>query len=175
MNDIHTRRLGSGPGWTTFLITQLGSLAASRYAERLTSLDLNPAHSGLLRAIAAQPGRSQQAVAAQMGLLPSRLVALVDELEQLKLVERRRSTSDRRNYALHLTATGEDTLKAVGQVANKHGNDFLAPLDPEERKTLGGLLSRLADHHGLTPGVHPGYTWMGRGDDTRPAHNPEAG
>jgi len=173
MTDIPPRRPGPGTGWTTFLVTQLGSLAASRFAEHLTPLGLNPAHSGLIRAIAAQPGRSQQALAAQLGLLPSRLVSLVDELQELQLVERRRNASDRRNYALHLTSAGEDALKAVGRVASEHGDEFLAPLDPEERKTLATLLGRLADHHGLTPGVHPGYAAMGRGDD-RPARSPEA-
>jgi DNA-binding MarR family transcriptional regulator len=166
MTSVHTWRPGNGPGWTAFLVTQLGSLAAAHYAERIAALGLNPAHTGLLRAIASEPGRSQQALAAQLGLLPSRLVALVDELEELNLVERRRSTVDRRNYALHLTSVGETTMRGVGRAARDHGLAFLAPLDEDERTTLAGLLGRLAEHHGLTPGVHPGYRDLGRDADT---------
>ena len=36
-------------------------------------------------------------------------------------------------------------------------------LDAQERKTLAELLARIADQQGLTPEVHPGYKWMGRG------------
>jgi DNA-binding MarR family transcriptional regulator len=175
MTDSHTRRPGAGPGWTVFLITQLGSLAASRYSERLAPLGLNPAHTGLLRAVAAEPGRSQQALAAQLGLLPSRLVALVDELEQLSLLERRRNLADRRNYALHLTEAGGQAMQAIGRVVGQHGTDFLAPLDQEERRQLNDLLGRLATHHGLAPGVHPGYATLGRGDTSQSADAPKAG
>lgn len=159
---------GLRPGRTTFLLTQVGSLAAARYAERIAPLGLTAPHAGLLRAIEAQPGRSQQAVAAELGLLPSRLVSLVDELERLNLVERRRNATDRRHYALFLTDGGRELLTSVGRVSGEHGNDFLAPLDADEREVLARLLATLAEHHGLTPGVHPGYAHLGRGEETPP-------
>lgn len=96
------------------------------------------------------------------GLLPSRLVALVDGLERDGLIERRRNPRDRRHHALHLTAAGEQRLHDVGRVAEQHGADLLAPLTDDERATLSQLLTRLATHHGLTPGVHPGYRALGR-------------
>jgi DNA-binding MarR family transcriptional regulator len=172
MTDLEPPQPDARPGWTAFLVTQLGSLAASRYAERLVPLGLNPAHTGLLRAVSLEPGRSQQALAGQLSLLPSRLVALIDELEQLGLVERRRNPTDRRNYALHLTAKGEQLMQTIGRLAAEHGNDFLEPLNQEERRQLNDLLSRLAAHHGLAPGVHPGYARLGRGDAARPAQTP---
>lgn len=143
----------------------MGTLAAARYAQRIAPLGLTAPHTGLLRVVEAQPGRSQQAVAAQLGLLPSRLVSLVDELERLDLVERRRNATDRRHYALFLTETGRELLGSVGRVSAEHGTDFLAPLDDDERVVLGRLLARLAEHHGLAPGVHPGYARLGRGEE----------
>jgi DNA-binding MarR family transcriptional regulator len=151
-----------GPGGVAFLLAQLGALAAIRFAERLGPLGLTPAHAGLLRAVAAESGRSQQAVAEQLGLLPSRLVALVDEAEREGLIERRRNSADRRNYALHLTSAGHDRLRDIGRVAQQHGEDFLAPLPAADRAVLGRLLGRLVTHHGLAPGVHPGYRTLGR-------------
>lgn len=74
-----TSRL-AGPGGTAFLIAQLGAHAAQRFAERLDELDLTPPQAGLLRAIADGPGRSQQALAAQLGTKATRLVALLDGL-----------------------------------------------------------------------------------------------
>lgn len=162
MNGSAERRPGSGPGWTAFLVAQLGSLAATRFTERLVPLHVSPAHAGLLRAVAAGPGQSQQALSVHLGLLPSRLVALVDELEGNELLERRRNPHDRRHHALHLTAAGEERLREIGRVAHAHGEDFLAPLDQEDRAALGRLLGTLAAHHDLTPGVHPGYRSLGR-------------
>src|SRR5262245_65117642 len=107
---------------------------------------MDPPQAGFLRAIADAPGRSQQALSAQLGLLPSRLVTLVDELETEGLVERRRNPQDRRHHALHVTPQGEERLKALGRQARAHGESLLEPLSERERATLGRLLRKVADH-----------------------------
>jgi DNA-binding MarR family transcriptional regulator len=150
-----------------FLLAQVGGLAASRFAERIAPLALAPAHAGLLRVIGTEPGLSQQAVSRKLGLVASRLVTLVDELEVDGSVERRRNPRDRRQYGLYLTPVGEQRIKEIGALAQLHGDDLLAPLSAADRATLGRLLVQLADAHGLTPGVHPGYRNLGR--DQRPA------
>jgi DNA-binding MarR family transcriptional regulator len=146
----------SGPG-SAFLLAQLGAYAASRFAERIAEIDLTPPQTGLLRAIAAQPGRSQQALATLLGTPPSRLVTLVDGLDERGFVERRRNPDDRRLHALHLTEEGEKLLRRIGEVARAHDEAICGTLEPEERDTLRALLAKLAAEHGLTPGVHPGY------------------
>jgi DNA-binding MarR family transcriptional regulator len=152
----------TGSGNTAFLVAQLGGLAAMRFAERLAPLGLSPAQAGLLRAVNDRPGRSQQALSAELSLLPSRLVAMVDELEGDGVLERRPNPTDRRHHALHLTPAGEQLLREIGQVAQQHAHAFLAPLDAEGQQTLATLLGQLAAGHGLTAGVHPGYSAMGR-------------
>jgi DNA-binding MarR family transcriptional regulator len=159
--DISTGT-GSGTGHLAFLVAQVGALAAQRFAERLARVHLSPAQAGLLRAVASGPGRTQQAVSGQLGLLPSRLVVLVDELEREGLIERRRDPADRRNYALYLTEAGTRRLGQIGALARAHGEDLLAPLQRAEREELSDLLTRLAEHHGLTPDVHPGFRSLGR-------------
>jgi DNA-binding MarR family transcriptional regulator len=120
-------------------------------------LKLVPAHAGILRILAATPAMTQQALATALGTQPSRLVALVDELESKGLVERRAHQSDRRSYALHLTEAGKSTLQAIGRVAREHQQTLLAALSEEEQRQLAGLLQRVADQQGLIPRVHPGY------------------
>ena len=93
-----------------FLVAQLGAYAAERFGERAAALDFTRPQAGLLRLISREPGQSQQAVARRLGTPPSRLVALVDGLEQRGLIERRRNPGDRRNYALHPTAAGEQAM-----------------------------------------------------------------
>ncbi|MEU7813590.1 MarR family transcriptional regulator [Pseudonocardia sp. NPDC049154] len=146
----------SGPG-SAFLLAQLGAYAAGRFAERIAELDLTPPQTGLLRAIAAEPGQSQQALARLLGTPPSRLVALVDGLDERGLVERRRNPDDRRLHALHLTQDGEALLRRIAEVGRAHDDAICGPLDEADRARLRDLLARLADAHGLTPGVHPGY------------------
>src|SRR6201993_510598 len=107
-------------GGVAFLLAQLGHHAAERFSERIAALDLTPPHAGILRAIAAAPGGSQQALSTQLQLLPSRVVAFVDELEDRGYVERRPNPDDRRQYALYLTADGRKLMEKVSRIARQH-------------------------------------------------------
>jgi DNA-binding MarR family transcriptional regulator len=61
------------------------------------------------------------------------------------LVERRRSTKDRRHSELVLTTQGQRTLDKLSNIAAK------------ERDTLATSCRKIIAHQGLTPEVHPGY------------------
>jgi DNA-binding MarR family transcriptional regulator len=155
-----------------FLVAQVGAHAAMRFAERLSALDLTPPHAGILRFVNASGGISQQALAGHLRILPSRLVILIDELEERGVLERRADPADRRSYALHLTAKGRDTMKAIGRVARDHQDALLASLSPEERDLLASLLLRVADQQGLRPGVHPGFARL-RAKSRRQSKSPK--
>jgi DNA-binding MarR family transcriptional regulator len=127
------------------------------FDERIGALELTPPQVGLLRAIAMQPGRSQQALAEQLGTPATRLVALLDGLERRGAIERRRNPDDRRLHALHLTEVGQELMRSVGQVAIAHGADLTASLDDSERAQLQRLLLRIAQDKKLAAGVHPGF------------------
>ena len=149
---------------SAFLLTQIGTHAAQAFAGRVAELDLTPPQAGLLRAIAAGPGRSQQALAQHLGTPATRLVALVDGLEQRGLVERRRNPDDRRLYAVHLTDAGRRFMKELARVAREHDDALLDGLDTGERAQLHDLLTRVAHARDLTAGVHPGYRTLGARD-----------
>jgi DNA-binding MarR family transcriptional regulator len=145
-----------------FLLSQLGHRSAAVFADLIASVDLTPPHAGILRAIASEPGRSQQALSGQLGLLPSRVVAYVDELEDRGYVERRRNPDDRRLHALYLTASGKKIMSKIGELGRQHERLMTAGLDTDQRDTLRRLLSTVAERQGLTPHVHPGYRTLGR-------------
>lgn len=107
------------------------------------------------------PAITQQSLAKALGIVPSRLVALIDEMESAGLVERRANRDDRRRYALHLTEKGRSMLESIGHVAREHGQDLMGALSAEEQKQLASLLQRIADEQGLTHAVHPGYRALG--------------
>lgn len=150
-------RARAGSDGSAFLLAQLGAHAAQRFAERIAELDLTPPQAGLLRSIAGQPGRSQQAIAAELGTPATRLVAMIDELEGRGVLERRRNPDDRRLYAIHLTDEGTKLLARLGRAAQAHTAELTKALDDAERRQLGELLARVAEQQELTPGVHPGY------------------
>jgi DNA-binding MarR family transcriptional regulator len=149
---------------TAFLLTQLGTHAAFEFAKRLAAIDLAPPHAGILRAIGASTGMSQQELAKMLTMQPSRLVVLVDELEAKGLVERRDSRDDRRVYALQLTAKGRRALENVTRISLEHDEAMCRALSETERQQLTVLLQRIADDQKLTPGVHPGYRRFGGPD-----------
>ena len=150
-----------------FLLSQLGHRSASVFADLIASIDLTPPHAGILRAIAAESGRSQQALSGQLGLLPSRVVAYVDELEDRGYVERRRNPDDRRLHALYLTASGKKVMTKIGELGRQHNRLLTAGLDAQQRDTLHQLLATIAEQQGLTPHVHPGYRALGRVTNSR--------
>ncbi|MBO0860895.1 MAG: MarR family transcriptional regulator [Chloracidobacterium sp.] len=145
-----------------FLLAQVGAHAAARFGERLAQLELSPPHAGILRAMNRSAGLSQQELASKLNIHTSRLVGLLDELEARGFVERRESEDDRRTYALHLTDGGRAILGEIGRIAREHQESLLASLGKVEREQLADLLKRIADEQGLLPGVHPGFSWLGR-------------
>jgi DNA-binding MarR family transcriptional regulator len=143
-----------------FLLAQVGAHAATKFAERLRAIDLTPPDAGILRLLAINSGLSQQELAGRLGIHPSRLVAILDELEKRKLVERRAHDEDRRQYALHLTERGRATMGEIGKIGRAHTDALCAALSGDERDTLAELLQKIADDQGLEPGIHPGYRRM---------------
>src|ERR1700674_2356252 len=118
MNSREARQ--SQPDGLAFLLAQLGAHAAMRFAERLSEHNLTPALVGILRLLRDTAGQSQQALADRLGMHPSRLVPLVDDLEQRGLIRRERSRADRRVNEVQLTAEGAALLRTVAAVVRAH-------------------------------------------------------
>jgi DNA-binding MarR family transcriptional regulator len=105
-----------------FLLAQVGAHAATQFGKNLDEIKLTRPHAGVLRIIAARPGLSQQELATVLSVVPSRLVILVDELEERGLVERRDHPGDRRVYAVHLTQRGGQAMADIGRIAKAHND-----------------------------------------------------
>lgn len=155
----------AGPRGVGFLLAQIGAHAASKFGERLEALKLTPPQAGILGVLGRESGLSQQALAEVLGMFPSRLVAVLDDMERAGLVERHPHPSDRRVSALYLTASGKKTLQAVGRVAKQHEVELCAALNPEERETLEMFLAKIAQEQKLRPGIHPGYRRLGEREE----------
>ena len=146
-----------GPGHSvSFLLSQLGYTTSRRFKQALASLGIEPRQFAMLRFIAMAEGQSQQAIASALQIPPSRMVSLVDDLEERGLLERRQDPADRRARALHLTRAGRRLLEQAWKVAMETEQVTVQGWSDKDRQKLLELLNRLAAQHGLTLGVHPG-------------------
>lgn len=144
-----------------FLLAQVGAHASARFADRMAPLGLTSPQVGILQVIQRADGLSQQALGEKLGMYPSRLVAMIDDLETRGWVERRDNPADRRSYALYLTDAGRALFAQVVQVAQEHQDDLCAALDAAEQAQLAEFLRRIAAQQQLTPGVHPAFRRFG--------------
>ena len=124
-------------GPVSFLLAQVGAIAARQFANALEPLKFAPSDAGILRLLGRSPGMSQQELAKKLDMHASRLVGVIDALEQRGLVAREPNPEDRRLYALHLTGAGTEALAAIGVVARKHNEAICAGLNEMEREQAG--------------------------------------
>jgi MarR family transcriptional regulator, lower aerobic nicotinate degradation pathway regulator len=137
--------LASAPG---FLLSWNGQRTAHVFAATLEPLGLRPPHFGVLTLIDSHPGCAQQELVDRSLIDPSSMVAVIDELEELGLAERRAHPGDRRKHAVHLTASGQQTLQQARKLAIETAKEMFAPLSAEEVETLRVLLRKLAGVEG---------------------------
>jgi DNA-binding MarR family transcriptional regulator len=126
------------------LLAHLGRVAKRRYSEALEPTGLNGPQAFALMQLRNFGPVSQQDLAERLDLDPSKLVALLNELESAGLAERRRDPGDRRRHIVEISATGEKRLAEAEQAIATFESGFFAGLDSGERDQLQGLLSRLA-------------------------------
>jgi DNA-binding MarR family transcriptional regulator len=146
------------PSTLTFLLSQVGAHVAQRFARRIGELGLHPPQFRVMNAVDAAEGKSQQAIAEAIGAPPSRMVAIVDELEQRGLIERRPHPSDRRVRALHLTGDGHELLGRGRKIALECETEIAGGMSRAERDRLVALLQKLVEAQGIGVGVHPGLS-----------------
>ena len=138
-----------------FLIAQVGSHAQNSFGRHVDPLGLRLAHVGVLKAIFRADGLTQRELGNALGMFPSNLVKLIDELEEKDLVRRGKSTEDRRSYMLQLTEKGQAVAFELIALTRAHQDRICTSLAPAERKELTRLLQKIATEQGLRPGVHP--------------------
>lgn len=146
------------PSTLAFLLSQVGIYAARQFSERIAEVGLHPPLFRVLNLIDAGEGRSQQAIGEAIEVPPSRMVALVDELEQLGLVERRPHPTDRRVRALYLTAKGRKTLARGREIAQAHEEELTKGMAAADRERLTQLLQKIVDEQTIGRGIHPGLS-----------------
>jgi MarR family transcriptional regulator, lower aerobic nicotinate degradation pathway regulator len=86
---------------------------------------------------------SQQQLSRAVGVDPRNAVPVIDLLQQRHLVERRPDPTDRRRYAVALTARGRRTLDELRRAGEDVEDELLAVLTAAERAALHRTLRKL--------------------------------
>ena len=98
----------------------------------------------VLIAIDSQAPLSQQEVAHRLGVDRTTMVLLIDELENKRLVQRRRDQDDRRKNVVVLTDAGRTTLREASRASDEAERLFLGPLSAGEAGQLRQALRAIA-------------------------------
>src|SRR6476620_6242023 len=131
----------------TFLLKRLGFAAKERSMKAYEGTGLHPYHHAILLVLDEGSAETQGSIADALGYDRGQLVGLLDELEEQGLVERQRDPNDRRRHLVGMTADGTRALKRLRALARRNDDEFLDPLNEEERDQLHSLLMRLAEKH----------------------------
>jgi DNA-binding MarR family transcriptional regulator len=98
----------------------------------------------VLIAVDSQAPLSQQEVAHRLGVDRTTMVLLIDELENKRLVQRRRDPDDRRKNVVVLTDAGRTTLREASRASDEAERLFLGSLSGDEAAQLRHALRAIA-------------------------------
>ena len=127
------------------LFFRLWRASHTRIAEGLKTIGLTPALFGVLNFLGARTGAIQQEVGSAMGIDPSTMVSLIDELETAGLAKRRPHPTDRRAREVAITPKGRRLLERGRRMALQVEDEVLRGLTANERRELLTLLRRALD------------------------------
>ncbi|SED51869.1 MarR family winged helix-turn-helix transcriptional regulator [Streptomyces sp. TLI_105] len=134
-------------GLSTYLLSRIGKTARGRLADRLAGRGLRLWDMAVLAALSDFGPHAQRDLVVRLGVDPSDIAKVVDQLTTGGYVERARDPEDRRRVSVTLAPAGRDLLAELDAEARSVQDELLAPLAPEERALLQGLLLRV--HQGL--------------------------
>jgi DNA-binding MarR family transcriptional regulator len=136
---MSTKAPACAPG-SMVLLTRLAKQVYRRSHEELLGMHLR-----LLMALSYvrdHDGTPQQELAEALCMDANNVVLLLNELEDLGYVARRRDPEDRRRHLVELTTQGASALTNAERAQETIEDEVLQALDPSERAILWGLLTR---------------------------------
>jgi MarR family transcriptional regulator, lower aerobic nicotinate degradation pathway regulator len=132
---------------SAFLLARLGFGIKARLLEQAEAAGFALYDWSVLAMLAEGVRETQATIAETLAVDPSRLVALLDSLEERGFVARQRDPIDRRRHVVSITPAGTKELIRLRTLIAGLEDEFFAPLAAGERRTLHELLTKLAVEH----------------------------
>ena len=133
---------------TIVLLTRLARVVYRRSTVDLVGMNLKDL--GVLAYLREHPGASQRAMPDDLCIDANTVVLVLNDLEDLELVERRRDPMDRRRHIVDITDTGLAALERAELAQGSIEDEILGSLSEPERAKLRELMAKALEDH-LTP------------------------
>ncbi len=138
-----TRRAESITEDVVVLLARASGNALRTANAALEPFGLRARHYATVKIAAEGGGVPQRQIGAVLGLDPSAVVALVDDLESLGMVQRQPDPDDRRTRLVSPTPAGLAMLDNLSPVVERVQETATAPLSGRDRETFVALLRRV--------------------------------
>lgn len=127
------------------LLTRLARVVYRRSTVELVGLNLK--NMVVLAYLRDHPSATQQALTDDLSMDSNTGVLVLNDLEDLELVERRRDPADRRRHIVDITGQGLAALEAAELAQGSIEDEILAGLSVQERATFRRLLLQALETH----------------------------
>ncbi len=135
-------RAGTG---TIVLVTRLARAIYLRSSVDLVGMNLR--NMVVLAYLRDHPGVSQQAMTEHLSMDSNTGVLVLNDLEDLDYVERRRDPADRRRHLVDITDPGLEALERAEVAQESIEDEILGGLNTADRATLRRLLVKALEEH----------------------------
>lgn len=127
-----------------FLMARAASVGSSDANRRLARLGLKVRSYSVLAVVAGGRAPTQRELSQFLVMNPSQVVAILDDLEERGLVQRRTDPRDRRSKIIVPTEAGRKLCAQAKDAVDTAAEESLGALGPQEREELSRLLRKVA-------------------------------
>ena len=143
---MNAKATAGHPTGTIVLLTRLARAVYLRSSVDLVGMALR--NMVVLAYLRDHPGASQQAMTEQLSMDSNTGVLVLNDLEDLDYVERRRDPADRRRHLVDITDAGLEALEEAELAQGSIEDEILSGLSDSERDEFRGLLVKALEDHG---------------------------
>ncbi|EMT51570.1 MULTISPECIES: MarR family winged helix-turn-helix transcriptional regulator [Brevibacillus] len=110
---------------------------------RLSAYGVTPVQFVLLHVLWEKDGQKGVELGTRLRLDGATITGLLDRLEQMGLIERRPSPTDRRTNLIYLTPRGRELEKPLNEISDEVNREAMSIFREEELAMLKSMLTRL--------------------------------
>ncbi|KKX56560.1 MarR family transcriptional regulator [Brevibacillus borstelensis] len=110
---------------------------------RLSEYGVTPVQFVLLHVLWEKDGQKGVELGSRLRLDGATITGLLDRLEQMGLIERRPSPTDRRTNLIYLTPRGRELEKPLNEISDEVNREAMSIFREEELAMLKSMLTRL--------------------------------
>jgi DNA-binding MarR family transcriptional regulator len=136
---------------TIVLLTRLARVVYRRSTVELVGMNLK--NMGVLAYLRDHPSTSQGTLTEDLCIDSNTGVLVLNDLEDLEYVERRRDPADRRRHIVDITGAGLAALEQAESAQGSIEDEILGRLSESERATFRQLLVKALEDHLPPPGA----------------------